>query len=86
MSSLVIIEELGRLRPVGNPPLGQHSDNDGDQALDDEDPAPRAIAADAREVGDGVGQQARKGAGENRGAEEEGHAPLQLEALVVHAD
>jgi len=37
-------------------------------------------------VANGKREQARKRPCENRGSEEEGHAPLYLIALVVHAD
>ena len=38
-SSLVVVDEVGFLRPVGGEPVRCNGDNNGEKTFDDEDPA-----------------------------------------------
>ncbi|GJD04251.1 hypothetical protein ColKHC_13076 [Colletotrichum higginsianum] len=75
-------EEAGVLGPVEDHPPAEDADEDGGQALDDEDPSPAGLAADAVHGGDGGGEQAAEGAGEGGGGEEDGGTDADLGALV----
>ena len=57
----------------------------GEQALDDEDPAPRLVAAQAGHVAQSGGEQAAEGASEGGGGEEKAETLLGLVTLVPHA-
>lgn len=67
---------------VGEECETRHADDDGRDAFEDEDPTPATEAGDAVHVLDGEGEEAGEGAGEGGGAEEDGHACLEFEALV----
>ena len=79
-------QELGLLREVRDDEEEQEGNDAGQEALDDEDPAPGEVAAQAVHVGQGGGEQAAEGAGQRGRGEEEGEALLGLRALVPHAD
>ena len=53
--SLLIIQETGFLRPVDDDKFGDGGSNHCDEAFNDKDPAPSAVASDSIHVGDGVG-------------------------------
>lgn len=75
-------EKLGLGGEVVDEPKGHDGDDDGDGALDDEDPRPAGAVGEAVHVLDGGGEQAAKGAGDGGSGEEDGGAHAKLAALV----
>lgn len=84
--SLVLFQELGRLRPVRDEPVAADGDDDGEDAFEDEDPSPPAVPGDPVHVCNGIGQQPAEGTRNDRSREEQIEAPLQLVSTVVHAE
>lgn len=81
-ASVVEGEEFGLVGEVLHHPEGDDADEDGDDALEDEDPRPAWLAAYAVHLGDGGGEEAAKGTGDRGGGEEDGGAHAELRALV----
>lgn len=52
----------------------------------DENPPPASISSQSIQISNGISKQATERSGQNRSAEEQVQAPLQLVALVVHRD
>lgn len=55
-SAFFVVQETRRLWPVHEPELGKQTEENSDDALDDEDPAPAAITSDTIHFGDGEGE------------------------------
>ncbi len=79
-------EEGAVLRPGRNEEERGEGHENGEDAFDDEDPAPALEPTDAIELDQQISEEAAEGAGKGRGEEEEGVAEEELMALVVAAD
>lgn len=79
-------EPLDLFGEVGKPKVEEEADNDGQQAFEDEDPAPSSVAADATHLSDRCSEETAEGSCESGAVEEERVSPLRLVAPVPHAD
>jgi len=75
-------QEGGLVREVVHHPEGGDPDEHGQEAFEDEDPGPAALAADAAHQADGGREQSAEGPGHGRGREEDGHADAELGSFV----
>lgn len=79
-------EPGGGLRVVGQHEPDHDADDDGGDALEDEEPLPAGEAALVVEEGDARGEEAAEGAGDGDGGGEDGHAGRALFGLVPEAE
>jgi hypothetical protein len=79
-------QKLSLIGKILHHPKRRNADDDGDQALQDEDPRPPGFAGDAVHLRDRGGEQAAKGARNGGGGEEDGGAHTELGALVPAAE
>jgi hypothetical protein len=86
VGTLVLGEPLGVFREVREAEEECDTDERGEGALQDEDPAPGSVAAHHVHLADGGGQETAECAGKGGAAEEEGIALLSFGALVPHTD
>lgn len=87
---LLLGEEVGSLRIVGQGEEGHHGEDHTRQTLDDEDPSPAPHPLDALHVPDAIGEQPADGAGERSADEEvanaEGELMLGVEECEIHRE
>ena len=79
-------EPFGVFREGGKDEEEADGDYAGENAFEDEDPAPAVVATDSLHFADDGGEEAAKGAGESGGAEEEGVATLRFGAFIPHSN
>lgn len=79
-------QPLGLFRKVGNEEECGQGDDAGQEAFEDEYPAPGVVASSAVHLADCTSEKASKRGGELRRAEEEGISTLRFGAFVPHAD
>lgn len=84
--SLFLGQELGRLGEVVHQEKGRDGDQDGDDALEDEDPSPPLQPCCPVHLADGKGQETAECAGDGGCAEEERLAELNLVSAVPHGE
>lgn len=64
--------------------LEKHTDDKGQETLEDENPGPAVEVAKSVHLDDATGKETTKGAGGSGGGEEDGHAKATLPATVPH--
>ena len=84
--SLVFRQPRGVLGKAGDQKEEDDGHDAGDDALEDENPTPRQVAAHTVHFTNGRGEKAAKGAGQGGAAEEKGVALLRLGTLIPHAN
>ena len=84
--TLILLQELGSLRPIRDEPVAGNRDDDGEDTLQDKDPGPPTVACNSLHVGNCIGEQAAECACNDGSGEEKIEAPLQLVAAVVHGE
>ena len=82
--ALLLGEELGRVREVLDDPERRCAGDDGDEALEDEDPCPAGLSAETPHLGDAAGEETTECTGGGGSAEEDGHAQTALVTAVPH--
>ena len=75
-------EERGGVGEVEGHPPADDTNSDGHETLDNEDPSPSLVAANAVHFGDGSGEQTTERAGKSSSREEQSGAETELLALV----
>lgn len=75
-------EEAGRVWEIENHPPAEDADEDGDETLNNEDPAPALVSANAVHLGDGSSQETTEGTSKSSGREEKSSAETELLTLV----
>lgn len=83
--ALFLIQPLNILGEISNEEEQDDRDHTGQNALDNEHPAPATVAAHAIHLCDSTGKQTTEGAGQGGGAKEETETLLSLRARVPHA-
>lgn len=63
-----------------------HTEDKGDETLEDEDPGPAVESTNTVHLHDATGEETAKGTGGSGGREEDGHAETALVALIPHGD
>lgn len=84
--SLTVGEELGSVGVVVHDKEGNDSEEEGDDALDDEDPGPASEVANTVHLHDATGKETTEGTSSSGGGEEDGHAKTALVSAIPHGD
>ncbi len=79
---LRVAQELRIIREVMDVFEGHDADDDGEETLEDEDPSPTWLVADAIHVGDGSCKQSAERTGDCGGGEEDSHTDTELGAPI----
>lgn len=82
--SVVLVRKLSILRAgvVVDSPVSYESDDECEDALQDEDPAPSATTANARHLSDAESQETTEGTGSSCSGEEQSHSETAFVASI----
>lgn len=83
---LTLSEELGGIRVVVHDKEGGDGSDEGDDALNDEDPRPTGEATDTLHLHDTTGEETTESTSSSGGREEDGHSETAFVTTIPHGD